>query len=327
MSSDNPFISVVTPSLNQGCFIRSTIESVLGQGRNDIEHIIVDGGSTDETLDIIQNYSHLRWISEPDRGQSDALNKGIGMAEGEWIAWINADDYLFPEALNKLAAFAGNCPEAQFVFSNCTFVDGHGTVVETKRASYDPRSFFRWWREGGAGFGQPGSFFKKELRERFGPFDPDLHYMMDYDFWLRLSETVRFYYLDEALAAYRLHRQAKTSRGWQPFVEEGMLITRRYWKERGGIAAWRILLPMHLMYATQLMTEGMRLRESGKHREARQCWRQAWRRCPLLLISFTHLRYRLRQMIGPRAYAALSRHVPWFGRLEQVFKQKVFEKI
>ena len=327
MVHSNNMISVVTPSFNQGRFILKTIESVRDQGVDNIEHIVVDGGSTDETVAILESFPHLRWTSEPDRGQADALNKGLSRARGQWIVWINSDDYLLPGALEKFVTFIETQPGARFVYSNCTFVDENNRTVEKRRACYDPGCFCYWWKEGGAGFAQPGTFFHRSLWLEYGPFNVALQYMMDYDFWLKLHGRVRFYHLDEDLAVYRLHRQAKTFHGWRPFVEEGIQITR---KHRTGQGCWlrcKTAWMLKYMYGMQLMCEGMRSWERGSKKEAWKLWVRSWAANPAAFVSLTHMRFRLRQITGPRLYARLCRKVPDLQKLEKTLRHDAYKKI
>lgn len=276
-----PRFSVITPSYNQAQFIRRTIESVLeqsgGKPNPDIEHIIADGGSTDATVEILKEYPHLIWFSEKDRGQSDALNKGIARATGEWIVWINSDDYLLPGALDALKNFLREKPGAQFVFSDCTFVDEHGAVLSTRPAFYheDPSALYHWWRRG-AGIGQPGSFFRRALWEKYGPFDIHLHYTMDFDFWLKISADVPLLHMPGHWATYRLHGASKTLEGWKPFTLEHIRVENRYWDQRGGLwnrLKFRFLL--RLMFAKKLVLEGIRAWDGGDRGRAWTNWREA----------------------------------------------------
>ena len=277
--------SVVTPSFNQGRFIRANIESVLAQGRADVEHIVVDGGSRDDTVAILKEYPHLKWVSEKDRGQSDALNKGIAMASGQWIVWINSDDYLLPDCLNRLAQFLETHPTARFVYSNTVYVDENNQETSRPKVCYtrDNRTLYYWWRQG-SGFGQPGSFFRKSLWEKYGPFDNDLHYTMDYDFWLKMSGHVEFLYLDACLATYRLHGASKTLEGWRPFLLEKMRVARRYWDARGGWRKWEFRFLLPLAFAKKAVLEGLLRWDAGDSRKARALWKEALRSQPLAFL-------------------------------------------
>ncbi len=327
MKYNQPFISVVTPSLNQGRFLKKNIENIRSQESDSVEHIIIDGGSTDETLDMLQSCRHAIWVSEQDRGQAEALNKGISMARGEWIVWINSDDFLLPGALQKFIDYIDTKPDARFVYSNCTFVDENNTVLGQRKAQYRPDTFYYWWKPHGAGFAQPGTFFRKSLWEQYGPFDETLHYMMDYDFWLRIHENVRFDYLDDCLAAYRVHGDAKTALGWRPFVEEGITVSRRFWQNRKGIQKTQVKMQLAYMYAQQLMTEGMRCRRRGDKVQARQLWSKALATNPVVFLSFTHMRFRLWQFLGDSRYHALSNKIPGLKKLENVFEEREYHRL
>lgn len=276
-----PLISVVTPSLNQGRYIRKNIESVLEQRMENVEHVVVDGGSTDETLSILKEYPHLKWVSERDRGQSDALNKGIASARGEWILWINSDDFLLPGCLEAFAGFLARHPDAEFVYSNLAFVDEEDREISRRQAyfSESDRTLYYWWRRG-VGFAQPGSFFRRALWEKFGPFDVDLHYTMDYDFWLKIGDAVPFLHLDAYVAVYRLHEASKTLEGWRPFLLEKMRITRRYWDRRGTWRKWQFRFLLPLVFSKKLALEGIRAWDAGDRKKAAGLWLEALRRQP-----------------------------------------------
>jgi glycosyltransferase involved in cell wall biosynthesis len=190
-----PKLSVITPSFNQGRYIERTIRSVLDQGYPNLEYVIVDGGSTDETLEIVRRYEDRLawWVSEPDEGQSEAINKGIERTSGEIVAYINSDDYYLPGAFEKvIAAFEG---------SGASWVAGGALDVEEG----DPPKRLRVWRPKPPTYcegrikgrhwwmlvpwhvPQPSSFWRRELFERFGPFRLDMHYAFDAEFMLRLA--------------------------------------------------------------------------------------------------------------------------------------------
>jgi glycosyltransferase involved in cell wall biosynthesis len=282
---NSPFISVVTPSFNQGEFIRKNLESVREQNFDGVEHIVIDGGSKDQTTEILKEYPEVQWVSEPDQGQTDALNKGIEKARGEWICWINSDDYLLPGALESFEAFVREHPEAEFVYSDCVFVDEKGEVIEKRPANYtgEKEFLYTWWR-GGSGFAQPGTFFRRKLWERFGPFDISLHYTMDYDFWLKISDEVDFLYLPAELATYRLHGSAKTSEGWDPFVREKIQVARRHWDKKGVCPKWKYRYLLSMMWGKKQTWEGVRRWKAGHRKEAFQRWWCALQSNPLSLI-------------------------------------------
>jgi glycosyltransferase involved in cell wall biosynthesis len=215
-------ISIVTPSYNQGSFLRETIESVLSQeGDFSLDYIIVDGGSKDESVEIIRHYERLmnegtwsvkcrgiryRWLSEKDRGQTDALMKGFRMAEGEIVAWLNSDDTYLPGALRKAATTFAEEPRASVVYGKARFTDAAGVIIGTY-----PTAPFNYQRLAQFNFiCQPSTFFRKSAFNGVGGLDTNLHFVMDYDLWIRLAGYYQFTYLPEFLSTYRLHEESKT---------------------------------------------------------------------------------------------------------------------
>lgn len=207
-------ISVVVPSYNQAEFIEQTLESLLQQNAGDLEIIVVDGGSTDGCLDIIRRYADklAYWVSEPDRGQSHALNKGFARATGRWLTWLNSDDLLLPGALSALRARMDREPEVALWIGGGWFIDAAGRNLRP----YDPPvglkqpSDLSDWRR--CWFAQPGTLFTHDLYQQAGGYvDETLHYAMDLDLWLRLLKHASPGVLTEKLSGYRLHEKAKTS--------------------------------------------------------------------------------------------------------------------
>lgn len=201
-----PKISVITPSYNQGQFIEETITSVLDQNYPNLEYIIIDGGSKDESVDIIKKYeSQLSyWVSEPDKGQTDAINKGLHKATGEIVAWLNSDDVYEPGTLQKIAdAYQAN-PEAEVFLGDVQsfFPDGRTEVWVN---SFEPEDFMNR-----VSIHQPGVFWKRELHGRYGFLDESFYYLMDYDLWMRLMFNCRLMKLDSVLTRFRVHDEAKT---------------------------------------------------------------------------------------------------------------------
>ena len=204
---DDPLVTVVTPSLNQGRFIRETIESVLAQTYPVLEYLVMDGGSTDETVSILREYGdRLRWVSEPDGGQAAAVNAGWRRGRGSIVAYLNADDTYRPRAVEcAVAAFRAH-PEADVVYGEGHHVDAAGHIL----ARY-PTEPFRPRRLRETCFiCQPTAFVRRGAAEAIGYLDEALHFCMDYDFWIRLSRTSRFVHIEEYLAASRLHADTKT---------------------------------------------------------------------------------------------------------------------
>jgi glycosyltransferase involved in cell wall biosynthesis len=212
-----PRISVVTPSFNQGPFIERTIRSVLDQGYPNLEYIIIDGGSTDETVSIIRRYADrlAYWVSEPDRGQTHAINKGMAVATGDIVAYLNSDDYYLPGAFNAVGRYAVNHPECDILHGKCDIVDVSGTFIRSQVGRINDLTegldlWDVWW--GGRNFVQPEVFWTRRVAERVGQFREDLHWVMDYDYWARILQAGgKVGFIDESLAAFRIHPQQKST--------------------------------------------------------------------------------------------------------------------
>jgi glycosyltransferase involved in cell wall biosynthesis len=203
----NPLVSIVTPSYNQGSFIEETIESVLNQDYPNIEYIVVDGGSTDNTLDILKKYEgRLKWVSEKDSGQSDAINKGFSMARGEILAWLNSDDTYLAGAVRKAVEFLKDRPDTKMVYGKGYLIDEEGNI--TGQCPTEPFNIERL-----ASFNyilQPAAFLRAEIFNTIEMLDVNLKYSMDLDLWVRIANNFKTEYLPEFLATYRLHSTSKT---------------------------------------------------------------------------------------------------------------------
>jgi len=238
-----PIVSIVTPSYNQGTFIRETIESVLGQeGDFNLDYIVVDGASTDNSVEIIRRYGSLvdggnwpvrcrgiryRWISEEDKGQSDAIIKGFGMAEGEILSWLNSDDTLLPDALSKVVERFLEVPSTGIIYGKVRYVDGKGHAfgeVDTGPTDHERLAVLNE-------ICQPGAFFRRSDYDAVGGLDPSLHYVMDHDLWIRMTLNGAPIYLPEFLASYRLHGESKTAakRHAVAFQQETVVILLRHY--------------------------------------------------------------------------------------------------
>ncbi|MDQ6670161.1 MAG: glycosyltransferase [Chloroflexota bacterium] len=203
-----PSISIITPSYNQGRFIQRTIDSVISQGIPELEYVVVDGGSTDETIDILRSYSHqLQWTSERDQGHSDAINRGIARTAGPVVGWLNSDDIYYPNALQTVLDFFRHHPEIDVVYGDANHIDENDAIIEQY-----PTEVWNLERLKDVCFiSQPAAFLRRRVVNAYGPLDLSLRYCMDYDYWFRLGlRGARFAYLPKLLAATRLHDDAAT---------------------------------------------------------------------------------------------------------------------
>lgn len=222
-----PKISIVTPSYNQGYFIEQTILSVIGQGYPNLEYIIIDGGSTDNTVDIIKKYANkiTYWVSEPDKGQSDALNKGLQKCTGEIFNWINSDDYFENGSLFKIAQYFTDNEACELLCGYCSYFDS-----ETLQQKFFHRLEIFNTVEGTLiqqKINQPASFYKLSLIQQLGGVNKDLHYCMDLDLWFRYlvqfgQENILL--IDDTFAHFRLHDESKTVQLQVKFREEEKLV-------------------------------------------------------------------------------------------------------
>lgn len=230
MRSDEkyPRISIVTPSYNQGQFLEQTILSVLDQKYPNLEFIIIDGGSTDNSIEVIKKYSsHISWwVSEQDRGQTHAINKGFKRCTGKLVNWLNSDDMLVKNALSRLAAAALKHPGADIFYGDYMAVDGSGkTLYNRKCAPYHPGALF-WGRQLSS---QPAVFFKKNLLTRFGWLNEQQQFCMDTEFWIRTAKNgAVFAQIKQPLGITRVHGDAKTTRLQQVLHDEHKQIVQRY---------------------------------------------------------------------------------------------------
>lgn len=201
-----PKISIITPSYNQGGYIEETIVSIIGQGYPHLEYIIMDGGSTDKTVEAIKKYQeHITyWVSEKDKGQSDAINKGLKMATGDVVAWLNSDDIYTDGTLLAIGEAFANNPNKGIIYGDVEsfFPDGK---TEVWRNHFAPADFFSR-----VSIHQPGVFWRRKLHEAHGYLDASFYYLMDYDLWARLFFNVESMRMDKTLARFRVHDGAKT---------------------------------------------------------------------------------------------------------------------
>ncbi len=233
--SNNPLVSIVTPSFNQARFLESTILSVVNQDYPNLEYIVVDGGSNDGSVEIIRHYSNRLawWVSEKDRGQTEAINKGFSHAKGDILAWLNSDDVFEPHAIREAVEFLQKRPEIGMVYGDANFIDEAGKVIGRFPAA---QTDLKRLRRGYVHIPQQSSFWRADLWRKVGPLDPKFYFAMDYDLWVRLAALAPLAYTRRVWAGFRLHSQGKT-----------ILADDRCWPEmlkvhfRDGGSWWGIL--------------------------------------------------------------------------------------
>ena len=215
-------ISIITPSFNQASYLEQTIQSVLDQDHADIESIVIDGGSTDGSVDIIKKYvSRLAyWVSEKDAGQADAINKGMARAKGDIVAWLNSDDYYLPGTVNAAVKVFDENPDVVLVYADMLAVDEHGQTFNTLRYRQltleDLLSFQI--------IGQPAVFMRRAAFENAGGLDLSYHFMLDHHLWIRIAAQGRILHIPQTWAAARYHPAAKNRAQAAAFGKEAFRI-------------------------------------------------------------------------------------------------------
>lgn len=202
-------VSIVTPSFNQSRFLEATIQSVLQQDYPQIEYIIVDGGSSDGSQEIIQRHADRLawWVSEPDLGQTDAINKGFAKAKGDIFAWINSDDTYQPGAVSESVAFLAAHTEVGMVYGDANYINEEGKVIGKFPAR---QTDHRRLLQGYVHIPQQASFFRAALWQKCAPLDPSFYFAMDYDLWVRISRHAPLVYVPRSWGNFRLHGETKT---------------------------------------------------------------------------------------------------------------------
>lgn len=226
-SKSLPSISVVTPSFNQGRFLPETMDSIHGQGYPKLEHIVIDGGSSDESVSVIKHYERqlAYWVSEPDQGQTDALIKGFARSTGDIQCWLNSDDLFEPGTLAEVAAYFDRHPEVEFIYGNSTWIDDRGIVIKPKRE----HGFSRFiWMYDHNFIPQPSAFWRRSLYERVGGLDPRFDLAMDADLWIRFADVTKPRHVSRPWSRMRFYGEQKNTRLRDKSSLEGKAIRSRY---------------------------------------------------------------------------------------------------
>lgn len=229
-----PTLSVVTPSYNSAEFVEEAILSVSRQAGVSVEHLIVDGASSDKTLDVVKQRPEVQWISEPDKGQSDAINKGFRKAQGDLVGWLNADDYYLPGGLAAIAAAAQQHPEADVIYGDCVFVDHDGRIVRSKVEHEFDHSVLLYF---GCYIPSTSTFFRRRIIDSGHLLDCDFRVCMDFEYFARLAHLgFKFLYVPRFVAAFRWHGSNVSIRNLSRRAQERLLVQHSY----GSTSYWAL---------------------------------------------------------------------------------------
>lgn len=254
-----PLVSIITPSYNQAAFLEATLRSVLAQGYSNLEYIVVDGGSTDGSVDIIKKYADKLawWVSESDAGQADAINKGLARANGEIVAWLNSDDLYRPGAIQQAVSALHQHPDAGMVYADLDSIDRSGRVFNTihyrQFSLLDLLSFEI--------IGQPTVFIRRAVLQQAGALDAEYRYLLDHQLWLRMLQLAPAVYVPQVWAAARHHASAKNVGEAAGFGREAMRIlawagTQPAMRELIAAHHRQVLAGAHLFDARYLLDGG-----------------------------------------------------------------------
>jgi len=228
------FLSIVIPSYNQGRFIKQTIDSILNEGLPNVEVLVMDGGSKDETVEVLKSYGDkIQWVSEKDKGQTDAINKGMRRTKGNILAYINSDDYYLPGTLGIILNYFNKKPLVKWFTGDYIIVDEKNKIIQSFVVIYKRilRLFPFYWVLSIANFiSQPSTFWSREVLDEIGAFDESLHYVMDYDFWMRIYRKWRPGIINEKLSAFRIHGQSKGGAQFEKQFAEEFEVVKKYQK-------------------------------------------------------------------------------------------------
>ena len=240
--SATPRVSIITPSYNQGRFLEASIRSVLEQDYPNLEYIIVDGGSKDESVEVINKYQDRLawWVSEKDKGHADALNKGFSHATGEILAWLNSDDTYFPGAVSAAVAALREHPQVGMVYGDADLIDENGRTIGQFAAK---QTDYRHLLRGSVHIPQATTFFRAALWRQVGPLDLSLFFSFDYDLWVRLSKVSELLYVPASWASFRMHDLGKSVKNDDRCYPDMLKVNQR---EGGSWFSW-----LRLRYITR----------------------------------------------------------------------------
>jgi glycosyltransferase involved in cell wall biosynthesis len=305
-SSEWPRISVVTPNYNYGQFLEETIRSVLLQGYPNLEYIIIDGGSTDNSLEIIEKYAQwlAYYLSEKDRGQSDAINKGFNKATGKIYNWLNADDIFCKNTLQEIGQFFRNN-------SHCNFLTGNGYFFNSKEnlehieyyvipREYSFLDLLEYHND--KYLPQPSVFFSKDVFHQLNGLDNSLIYAMDLDMWLRISRLYNLHYLAKCFSKMRHHNDAKTWKNNVTAMAEVRNVIKKYNKYLQPIQKMKNQFGLRHFYALAILRRGFFEYLSGSRLESMKWLCQSILFCPTILCSAFTLKFIIKLMLPKKIF-------------------------
>jgi glycosyltransferase involved in cell wall biosynthesis len=300
-----PLVSIITPSYNQARYLEQTIPSVLGQDYPYVEYIIVDGGSTDGSLEIIRKYADRLawWVSEPDSGQADAINKGLSRARGEIVAWLNSDDLYLPGAISEaVQALEGN-PVAGMVFGDAITIDEQGMEL-------NPLVFGDWGLQELMRFRiicQPAVFMRREAMEEAGGLDATYHFLLDHLLWIRIAQRWPVFHVASIWAAARHHPAAKNVSQAAGFGQEAFRILR--WMEGRADLHARLQADRRRIEAGAYRLNARYLLDGGQPAASLRSYLQAlWRSPRFTLQHWRRMLYAVASLAGARSFADRYSH-------------------
>lgn len=305
-----PLVSIITPSYNQAGFLEQTIRSVLAQEGVSIEYLIVDGGSSDGSLEIIRRYSQRLawWVSEPDNGQAEAINKGLQRARGDYVAWLNSDDLFLPGAVSTAAALLEAYSDLGMVFGDAITIDPLGRPLNRL-------SFGDWGLDELIGFRiicQPAVFMRRSLLEKIGYLDPSYHYMLDHQLWLRIARVAPIRHTAALWAAARQHPGAKNVAQAPGFGKEALRI--RAWMETQPDLAAHLARRKRAVDAGVHRLNGRYLLDGGLPGPALQAYCRAFLAQPGFALKHWHrMLYAGLSLLAGKDLA--GQIAPWYYRL------------
>lgn len=290
-----PLVSVITPSYNQAQFVEQTLRSVLGQDYPRIEYLVIDGASTDGSVDIIRQYADrlAYWVSEKDSGQAEAINKGLACAAGDIVAWLNSDDFYLSGAVRAAVEAFEAHPEAGLVYGDTVAVDERGEAIHyPKYAQWDLEDLLTFNI-----IGQPAVFMRRDVLLRAGFLDPSFHFLLDHHLWIRMASHAPMVHVPERWAAGRFHESAKNVAQASKFGEEAFRILE--WAESDPLVSGRLGRISRQSRAAALRINGRYLLDAGQAWAAfKSYWRSLFTHPKTALVEWKRIIFAFLSLFG-----------------------------